>query len=100
MDYGIYIILIYAAAIMIISIVATVLDKIKAKNNKRRIKESTLLWMGFIGGAGIMYLTMKIIRHKTRKKKFMITLPLFLVLHILMAVAIYYLYPNLFSVFT
>ncbi|MBR4282788.1 MAG: DUF1294 domain-containing protein [Clostridia bacterium] len=100
MDYGIYIILIYAVIIAIISIIATIADKIKSKSNKRRIKESTLLWFGFLGGAGIMYLTMKIIRHKTRKKKFMITLPIFFVIHILMAVAIFYLYPDIFSVFT
>lgn len=100
MDYGIYIILIYAVIIGIISIVSTITDKIKAKKNKRRIKESTLLWLGFLGGAGVMYLTMKIIRHKTKKKKFMITLPCFFVLHIVMAVAIYYLYPNIFIVLT
>ena len=100
MDYGIYIVLIYAVIIAIISIIATIADKIKSKSNKRRIKESTLLWFGFLGGAGIMYLTMKIIRHKTRKKKFMITLPIFFVIHILMAVAIFYLYPDIFSVFT
>ena len=100
MDYGIYIILIYAAAIWIISIFATVIDKLKAKNNKRRIRESTLLWMGFLGGAGVMYITMKIIRHKTRKKKFMVTLPLFFALHIITVITICYLCPHIFSVFT
>ncbi len=93
MDYGIYVIIIYAIIIAIISIVATIIDKLKAKNNKRRIRESTLLWMGFLGGAGVMYITMKIIRHKTRKKKFMITLPLFFVLHIITAITICYLSP-------
>jgi len=93
MDYGIYVIIIYAIIIAIISIVATIIDKLKAKNNKRRIRESTLLWMGFFGGAGVMYITMKIIRHKTRKKKFMVTLPLFFVLHIIVAITICYLSP-------
>ncbi|MBR2151862.1 MAG: DUF1294 domain-containing protein [Clostridia bacterium] len=92
MDYGIYII-IYAIIISIISAIATITDKLKAKNNKRRIRESTLLWLGFLGGAGVMFLTMKIIRHKTKKKKFMITLPLFFVLHIIAAITICYLSP-------
>lgn len=88
MEYGIYAGLIYAILISIISIFITIADKIKAKNNKRRIKESTLLWFGFLGGALFMYLTMKIIRHKTRKNKFMITLPIFSILHIIVGVSI------------
>ena len=34
------------------------------------------------GGATGMYVTMQLIRHKTKHKKFMIGLPIFIVLHI------------------
>lgn len=61
--------------------VLTVYDKIAAKRGARRIRERTLLLCGFFGGALCEYAVMLLIRHKTRKKKFMITLPLFMVLH-------------------
>lgn len=75
---------IYILVLWIISILCTVIDKWAAKRKKRRIPEATLLWLGFLGGAAGMLVTMKLIRHKTKKKKFMITLPVFIVIHILL----------------
>lgn len=77
-------ILLWAAVISLTAIVVTVKDKLAAKGGHRRTPEATLLWIGFFGGAGAMLLTMKLIRHKTRKPKFMIGLPLMLVLHVLL----------------
>lgn len=80
--------LIYILTIWIISIIVTVFDKLAAKKERRRVRESTLLLLAALGGAGAMLATMKTIRHKTRKPKFMITLPVFFLIHI--AVAAFY----------
>lgn len=77
-----YIILVYFLLISVISIIVTVHDKNAAKKNKWRVPESTLLFLGFIGGATFMFITMLIIRHKTKKAKFMVPLPLFAVVHL------------------
>ncbi len=71
-------------AISLVAIVITAWDKHAARAGLRRIPEATLLWIGFFGGAAAMLAVMKVIRHKTRKPKFMIGLPLMLVLHILL----------------
>lgn len=73
-----------------VSIIMTVYDKWAAKHKKRRVPERTLLSLGFVGGAAAMYLTMKMIRHKTKKKKFMVGLPLEILLHVLIAFCFYY----------
>ena len=73
-----------------VSIIMTVYDKWAAKRKKRRVPERTLLSLGLIGGAAAMYLTMKMIRHKTKKKKFMVGLPLEILLHVLIAFCFYY----------
>jgi uncharacterized membrane protein YsdA (DUF1294 family) len=68
-----------------------VFDKARALKRKRRIPEKALLWVGLIGGAGGEYLTMKIIHHKTRVKKFMAFLPVFIILHvIIIGVLVYF----------
>lgn len=72
---------IYLAAVSVISLFITVHDKIAAKAGWRRIPEKTLIVMGLIGGAEIMYITMLIIRHKTKHAKFMVGLPLIILLH-------------------
>lgn len=77
------ILIIYILIISIISTVLTVYDKSAAKNGGRRISERCLLLFAGIGGAGAMLAAMKTIRHKTRKPKFMVTLPIFLGAHII-----------------
>ena len=69
--------IIYILIISIISILLTIYDKIASKKFKRnRIRENVLLFIAFIGGGLSMYITMKLIRHKTRHKKFMAGLPI------------------------
>lgn len=79
---------IYFIIINIISSALAVADKRKAKKAKWRIPESTLMLFGLMGGAIGEYLTMKRIHHKTRHKKFMIGLPLEILLHIVIIVLI------------
>lgn len=68
--------------------VMTIYDKLAAQAGKRRISEKTLMTVGFFGGAIGMYVTMQLIRHKTKHKKFMIGLPIFILLHIVLIVAV------------
>ena len=72
--------LIYFAAVSVGSVLITVLDKIAARRRAWRIPERTLLLLGALGGAPAMLLTMLLIRHKTRHLKFMLGLPLLILL--------------------
>lgn len=71
--------LIYLAAVSLIAVIMTVSDKSRAKKNKRRIAEKTLFGTAVLGGSAAMYLTMLAIRHKTKHKRFMIGLPLIMI---------------------
>lgn len=75
---------IYIAAISIMAVILTIVDKKKAREHKWRIPERTLMLIGFFGGALAEYITMKLIHHKTLHKKFMIGLPLFFIIHIIL----------------
>ena len=57
------------------------IDKYKAKKNRWRIPEHTLLTCSFLLGSLGGFAGMKIFHHKTRHKKFSIGLPLMLALH-------------------
>ena len=58
--------LVYCGAMSLVAFVAYMLDKIKAKKDKWRIPESTLLSLGFLGGALGALLSMELFRHKTK----------------------------------
>ena len=70
---------IYFVLINLISVIITVYDKYCAVNNKWRVKELTLLLFSALGGSISMYITMQIIRHKTKKLKFMLGIPIIIV---------------------
>lgn len=78
----------YAVLINLTAIVVTVWDKLAAKSRRRRVPEARLFWIAAFGGAGAMWLTMWVIRHKTKKRKFMIGLPLLFLLHIAVIVGV------------
>ncbi len=80
--------LIWFAIISAISIIATIYDKIAAKAGMRRISEKALMSLGLIGGALPMFLTMLLIRHKTRHPKFMVGLPFEVIIHIVIILLI------------
>lgn len=83
--------LIYFCAVNIFASIITCLDKLFAKKGTRRISEDFLMTTGLIGGALLEFLTMKIIRHKTRHKKFMIGLPVMFIIQAITAVLVYFL---------
>ena len=47
--------------------------------------ESALLWLAALGGGPAMYAAMRIIRHKTLHKKFMVGIPVIVLLELLAA---------------
>lgn len=57
-------------------------DKQKAKNGAWRIRESTLIMLSFLGGSLGAMCGMFLLRHKTKHVKFMILIPLSLLIHI------------------
>lgn len=79
---------VWLAAISLISAVVTLYDKAASKSKKWRIPEKTLMLLSFVGGATAMYTVMQMIRHKTKHKKFMIGLPVFILIHLLLTVII------------
>ncbi|MCI8360635.1 MAG: DUF1294 domain-containing protein [Clostridiales bacterium] len=82
---------IYYGILGLISVLTTFWDKLAAKRRAWRVPERDLMLLGLFGGALPMYIAMLLIRHKTRHKKFMIGLPVFILLHIaLAALLIYY----------
>ena len=84
----------YLAIISLISIVVCIYDKIAAKHNPRhRTREATLLLLSALGGSVAMFITMQLIRHKTKHVKFMVGIPLIIIAQIAAAAAvIYFLY--------
>ena len=71
---------IYLAAISIFAVIITALDKRRAVHRDWRVKEATLRLVSALGGSVFMLLTMLLIRHKTRHIKFMLGIPLIILL--------------------
>lgn len=80
MDFVFYILTIYLVSINLIAIIITVHDKRTAIKHKWRVRESTLLIVSAFGGSVAMYITMLLIRHKTKHLKFMLGIPLIFIL--------------------
>ena len=78
----IHIVLIYLAAINVVTFFMYGIDKWKAKRSKWRVSEAALIWMAVLGGSIGAWLGMKAWHHKTQHKKFKYGLPLILFLQI------------------
>ncbi len=73
--------IVYIAVISVISMIVCIYDKCAAKVAKRhRTREAALLGLSALGGSVAMLATMLIIRHKTKHPKFMVGIPLIIVL--------------------
>lgn len=70
-----YIFYIYFTVISVFAVIITVWDKHAAKCGASRVPEKTLFIISAVGGSLFMYITMKIIRHKTKHASFMIGIP-------------------------
>jgi uncharacterized membrane protein YsdA (DUF1294 family) len=86
--FVIYLCIINALAFLLMHI-----DKQKAKKNRWRIPEATLIGMCAIGGSVGGLLGMYLLRHKTKHIKFYLGIPVILVLQL---IALYYFRDYLF----
>lgn len=82
---------VWLVIINFISVIVCIADKSRAKRGKWRVRERTLWTLTFLGGGAGMYLTMRLIRHKTLHKSFMIGIPLIVILQIIAVFCIFYL---------
>lgn len=73
----------YLILINIIGFILILVDKIKACKNKWRIKENTLLFISIIGGSIGELISILIFHHKTKKNKFIIFIPLLILIQII-----------------
>ena len=80
---------IYLIFINILALIFTVSDKHRAIKHKRRISEFTLMLISALGGSVTMLVTMLIIRHKTRHIKFMLGIPLIILIQLFCAFLIW-----------
>ena len=75
--------IVYLILISSIAFVVTCYDKIAAKKlPAHRTPEKTLLLISALGGSVVMFLTMQLIRHKTKHIKFMLGIPLIILAQI------------------
>ncbi len=83
--------IIVVSYIIIINLIAFVLygiDKKRAIRNEHRIRESVLLWIARLGGAIGSWLGIKSFHHKTKHAKFMVVVPLWLIIWLMAIVLV------------
>ena len=73
----------YLIIVNLIAFISCYIDKKRAIKNKYRLKESYLLTLSFLGGALGLYISMYLFRHKTKKIKFTLIIPLIIILWII-----------------
>ena len=78
MKYYVY----YLLLINVISFIVAVTDKFRALKHKNRIRENDLIVLSVAGGSVGMLLGLLLSNHKTRRKKFMIGLPIIIFIQI------------------
>ena len=83
------ILLIYLVAINVVSFFTYGIDKLKARKDKWRIPEATLLWMAVLGGSIGAWLGMKAWHHKTLHKKFKFGVPAILIIQLALVLFIW-----------
>ena len=77
--------MIYLLTVNALAFLLMLIDKQKAKKHLWRIPEATLMLSAAIGGSIGALLGMYSFRHKTRKPKFYISIPLILLLQVVLA---------------
>ncbi len=82
-----FIFLIYLAAVNFAAFLLYGIDKAKARRGAWRISEAKLITVALLGGSLGALLGMQIFRHKTEHTKFVLAIPLLLLLHTLIIAA-------------
>ena len=78
--------LIYMLVMSIVTFFFYLADKRKARKNAWRIRERALILLSFLGGSVGAMCGMFLLKHKTKHIKFLILIPLSLLLHIALIV--------------
>ena len=81
--------LIYLLIVNAIAYLLMLIDKQKARKNKWRIPEATLIMSAVLGGSVGGLLGMYTVRHKTKHLKFSIGIPLILSLQVFLFIFVY-----------
>ena len=89
MEWYWYIIIGYAIVINLAAVIMTIYDKKAARYKLWRVPERTLLLVAALSGCVVMYVTMRLLHHKTRKPKFMVGIPLIILAQLAIAVVIW-----------
>lgn len=87
-----HILLVYLAVISLISVIVCIYDKKISKRGKveLRIPEKSLLLLSALGGSVAMLLCMLAIRHKTKHVKFMLGIPLIILVQVAALLALFH----------
>ncbi|MBE6958672.1 MAG: DUF1294 domain-containing protein [Ruminococcaceae bacterium] len=80
----------YFVIINAVGFLFMLIDKQKAKKKKWRIPERTLMAFAAAGGSLGVLMGMFFFRHKTKHPKFVIGVPLLMMMHIIIALAAYH----------
>ena len=72
----------YLLAINVLAFAVYGVDKWKAKRDKWRIPEDTLIWLAVAGGSVGALLGMNLFRHKTKHRKFFLGIPAILLVQL------------------
>ena len=78
--------LLYLLLINALGFLLMLIDKWKAKHNRWRIPEATLMSVAALGGSVGSLLGMYTVRHKTKHLKFTVGIPLILVAQLALAI--------------
>ncbi len=79
------IVIFYLLAANLLTFVTYGIDKWKARHNRWRIPEATLLLLAALGGSIGALLAMRVFRHKTQHKKFRYGVPALLLVQLAIA---------------
>ena len=86
MDYygKLYLLFYYLIFINFLALMAFAVDKYRARRNKWRIPEKSLMTLAIIGGSLGCFLGMHLFKHKKQKIKFFLGVPVIMILQIVL----------------
>lgn len=80
--------IVYLCVINLFTFAIYGIDKWKAKHNKWRIREATLLGLAVIGGSIGAFAGMYVFRHKTRHRYFVVGIPVIFIIQVIVTAVI------------
>ncbi len=76
MDSALKCIILYFIVISLVSVIAMISDKLRAKSKKSRVPEIVLFLLVLLGGSFAVYISMSVFNHKTKKPAFVFIIPI------------------------